>query len=137
MRRVLLVLLVLASVLSVGVGPAVSSPDDVKVRIRRNATISEDGLHMLVRLRVRCPAEPPLLEAFVYINQDGNESQFGGLNPTCDGSWHRSTARVDAFEEAPFHPGRAVATAFVLLCDEAGTECVSGEGSRRIRLREA
>jgi hypothetical protein len=137
MRRIVLVLLVLAGLLSVGVGPAVSAPDKVSVHIRRNATISDDGLHVVIKVRVRCPEEPPLLEAFAYLNQQGNESQFGGLNPTCDGRWHRMPVSVDSFEEAPFHPGRARATAFVLLCDEAGTVCVSGEDSRIVRLREA
>jgi hypothetical protein len=44
---------------------------------------------------------------------------------------------VNAFEDAPLHPGRARATAFVLLCDETSGDCVTGEDSRRIRLREA
>jgi hypothetical protein len=138
MRRILLVLLVLAGLLSVGVGPAVSAPPGkLSVDVRPKATISADGLQAVVRVRVRCPAEPPVLEAFLYVTQVGNESQFAGLNLTCDGRWHRMAVSVSAFEEAPLHPGRARATAFVLLCDEAGAVCLSGEDSRNIHLREA
>jgi hypothetical protein len=136
-RRVLLVLLVLAGLLPVGVGPVVSAPSKLSVHIRRNATISADGLHVVVSVRIRCPAQPPVLEAFAYVTQEGNESDFGGLSPTCDGRWHRMAVSVNAFEDAPLHPGRARATAFVLLCDETSGDCVTGEDSRRIRLREA
>jgi hypothetical protein len=138
MRRILLVLLVLAGSLSVGVGPAVSAPPGkVSVDIRPKGTISADGLNAVVRVRVRCPSQPPVLEAFMYITQEGNESQFAGLNLTCDGRWHRMAVSVDAFEEAPLHAGRANATAFILLCDETTGECIDGQDSRRIFLREA
>jgi hypothetical protein len=137
MRRILLVLLVLGGLLSVGVGPAVSAPGKLSVHIRPNAAISADGLHAVVTVRVRCPIEPPVLEAFLYVTQEGNESQFAGLNLTCDGRWHRMAVSVDAFEEAPLHAGRANATAFILLCDETTGECIDGQDSRRIFLREA
>jgi hypothetical protein len=71
-----------------------------------------------------------LLEAFVMLEQQstGASSQTG-MGPICDGTERPYWVRVQSNENG-FKAGRTHVSAFVLLCDETGGECVQGQESQ-------
>lgn len=87
----------------------------------------------MVHVAVTCTAVGEVLEAFVMVQQDRVSGQGGLFNVKCDGERHRSLARVTALD-GPFLAGEAHASAFVLVCDEAGV-CEQGQASKTIVLR--
>jgi hypothetical protein len=121
---------VLLSLLAAGVvATGASAQGTLTANIQRNATLVSSQAVSL-KVSVRCPSGAEVLEAFVYIVQDGNQSQFAGIPVVCDGSTQRFTVTVNAFPETPFHVGPAQASGFVLL--------LSGESispTRQINVR--
>src|SRR5687767_9510850 len=69
-----------------------------------------------VRLKVTasCPSGEDVLEAFVYVTQDGNQSRFAPVPVVCDGDSHRYNVRVEA-QDFVFHPGPARASGYLLV----------------------
>jgi hypothetical protein len=82
--------------------------------IAKKATLADGGRTVLLTMRATCPAGATILEAFAYVTQDGNESQWGSLPVVCDSTPHGFVVRVDAFDPR-FHRGEAQASAYVLL----------------------
>ena len=72
----------------------------------------ETGLHY------RQPGE--VLEAFLYVNQDGNQGQLASFQPICDDTPHTFTVRAQA-NGFRYHVGEATVSAFVLLTSGAST----------------
>ena len=70
-----------------------------------------------------------VLEAFVYVNQDGNSTNFTGLRVTCDGQPHASNVTVTA-SGFLLHRGAASASGYLLL-----TSGESASPTQRLRLR--
>jgi hypothetical protein len=96
---------------------ALSSPataQGLELRIDKKATIVDGGQGVLVTITTTCPAGGELLEAFVYVNQDGFSSEWGFLNSPCDGTPHESTVEVTALDFL-FHKGKASASGYMLL----------------------
>ena len=67
-----------------------------------------------------CPAGAEVLEAFLYVTQDGNQSQFAFFQPICDDTPHTFTVRAQAVGFR-YHVGEAQVSAFVLLTSGAST----------------
>ena len=131
-RRVLLC----ASLVVATLAPAIpaQAADRLDVDIKRAAQFIS-ATEAQVRVRYVCPSGWTVLEAFLYITQDGNTSQFEGFSPTCDGRKHWATLTVDAFEETPFHRGTANATAYLLLEVPGGSDTASAGDTGVIHLR--
>ena len=69
-------------------------------------------------LHYRQPGE--VLEAFLYVNQDGNQGQFASFQPICDDTPHTFTVRAQA-NGFRYHVGQAQVSAYVLLSSGAST----------------
>jgi hypothetical protein len=69
---------------------------------------------------VTCPAGAEVLEAFLYVTQDGNQSQFASFQPICDDTPHTFTVRAQAVGFR-FHVGEAQVSGYVLLASGVST----------------
>jgi hypothetical protein len=136
MKRWLLIALFIAVAILIGMRDAVpaQATEGVVVKIAPKALLARDGMSARLKVKVRCPAGLEVLEGFAYINQSGNESDFGGLNPVCDGERHKVYVTVNA-SDTPFTRGQANASAFLLLIDPATQETQQGQDSRIIKLK--
>jgi hypothetical protein len=117
---------------------SVSAAQGITVALKANATLLEEGQAVQVRVRATCPTGYTVLEAFVYIGQEGNESDFAFIPLACqDKQKPRDfVIRVPMFpDNPPFHPGDATATAFVLIEDPATGDTLSGGDNRAIRIK--
>ena len=74
----------------------------------------DGGQAVDVQVAVTCPAGGVVLEAFLYVTQQGNESDFAFFHPVCDGTPHSLTVRAAALDFV-FHRGKARLSALVLL----------------------
>jgi hypothetical protein len=88
-----------------------------------------------VRLLVRCPAGARVVEAFVYVVQDGFTSPFAFLPVRCEGRPRLYTARVRPPEERPFAPGEARVSGYVLVEDPLTGMTTDTSPTRVVRLR--
>jgi hypothetical protein len=131
MRR-LLALLALVGAMGMLPAPAALAQETVTAQIAKKAFLVDDGQAVLVTVTVACAAGSEVLEAFVYVVQDGNTSQFAGVPAVCDGLAHTFQVRVSALD-TPFHPGRATASGFVLVTTATGTASTSPTAGIRIR----
>lgn len=108
----------------------------VLVKIMPQASLLEDGNAVRVTTKIGCdPEAGEVLEAFVYVTQAGNESQFAGIPLRCTTQQDKYQVRVAAYPDAPFTPGRARVSAFVLLYDPTTEETVSGGDTREVKIR--
>jgi hypothetical protein len=73
-----------------------------------------------VQVTVTCPAGAEVVEAFLYVNQDGNQGEFAFFQPTCDGNPHPFTVRAQAVGFR-YPVGQAQVSAYVLLSSGAST----------------
>jgi hypothetical protein len=99
--------------------PAVdAAPSPVRVRLESGtrAKLIGQGEAVGIRVKGRCTLGAEVLEAFVYITQDGFTSQMAGIPLVCDGAQHVSLVRVAALDAA-FHSGTATASAYALVVD--------------------
>jgi hypothetical protein len=134
-RSLMVALVVLAS--TVAAAPAQARrPVPVVVDVAPEARLVDGGRAALLRVKVRCPSGFRVLEAFAYLTQAGNQSDFGGLPATCDGKPHLFTVRVSSFQGEPaFRPGRAVGTGFLLIVHRATGKSRQGDDTQPLRLR--
>jgi hypothetical protein len=120
---------VLALLIATPTAIAATTHEKLAAEIAETATLVQGGHAVLVTVRVACPAGSRIIEAFAYVTQDGNQSQFGFMPLTCDGAArHAFVVRADA-PDKPFHFGTARASAYVLLENE------SASPTRIVRLR--
>ena len=87
------------------------------VEVAPTATLISRGEAVLVTLTVECPSGSQALEAFVYVVQDGNTSQFAGVPVRCNDRAHRYVVMVHASPDAPFHSGAARVSGYFLVGD--------------------
>jgi hypothetical protein len=135
--RLLLLSLVLLFLLSATWSPrAATAQGAVTVQIGKNAALVDGGQAARLEVTVTCaPSTLEVLEAFIYVVQEDQTSQFTGVLVTCDGRPHTATVLVRAFSESPFQRGKALASAHVLLLDPATGATVSDGDSRTIKLK--
>jgi hypothetical protein len=115
--RVLVVLLGLAALLVVR--PA-AAQETLAVEIAPTARLIQGGKAVVVQARVTCPAGAEVLEAFLYVNQDGNQGEFAFFQPVCDGTPHTFAVRAQPVGFR-YHVGPATVSGFVLLTSGAST----------------
>lgn len=114
--------------------PSVVHAHSITVEVGRVAVLLNGGSALEVDVTVTCPKTRIPLEAFVYVVQNGNESQFAGIPVVCRGFARRYIVNVPAGER-PFTRARAVASAFMLatIGDTSATE--SGDDNRPLLIR--
>jgi hypothetical protein len=128
----LVTLLALVGVLAALPPSAAVGQETVTATIGKKATLVDDGQAVLVTVTVACAAGSEVLEAFVYVTQDGNTSQFAGIPVVCDGTAHTFTVRVPALD-SPLHLGKATASGYVLVTSGTGTASASPTATITIR----
>ena len=129
-------LTVLVSILVLGsFAGAASGQMSVTVELGRRATLLEGGQAIVTEVEVACSPGREILEAFVYVTQDGHQSQFAGIPVRCTGQPRSYLVTVRAFADQPFHAGEAYASAYVLVYDRATGMTQSGQASRTIEIR--
>ena len=120
MRRAALACLVtLLVVLSVGASIAEAAPRSLQASIAPEATLVDGGSAALLSVTVSCAGGSDVLEAFVYVTQDGLQSSFAPIPVHCGGT-RAYTVRVAAPAGTTFHVGTASASGYVLV-DRKGT----------------
>ncbi len=122
--RVLVTVVVVAAMVAPS---AVSAEGKVVADLAESATLVGAGEAADIEVTVTCPKRHDVLEAFVYITQDGYTSQFAGIGiKKCKGKPVTYTVRVRAFEDTPFHRGGASASSYVVVYSADGSETISG-----------
>lgn len=115
MRKCALAISILA-ILAVLAAPASAvKPGPVQASIAPEATIVEGGAAVLVTLTVRCAGGSDVLEAFVYVSQEGQQSPFTPIQVRCGGKARTYVVRVPAPEGTTFQAGTAQASGFILV----------------------
>ena len=115
--RILVVLLGLGVLL---LAPRAAAQETLVVEIAPTARLIQGGKAVVVQVTVTCPTGAEVLEAFLYVNQDGNQGQFASFQPICDDTPHTFTVRAQAVGFR-YHVGEAQVSAFVLLTSGAST----------------
>jgi hypothetical protein len=120
MARPLRILVVLIGLGALLLAPRAAAQEALAVEIAPTARLIQGGKAVVVQVTVTCPTGAEVLEAFLYVNQDGNQGQFAFFQPICDDTSHTFTvrARADSFR---YHVGEATVSAFVLLTSGAST----------------
>jgi hypothetical protein len=114
MARSLRILIVLVGVLVMLVAPQAAAQGTLAVKIASKATLVDGGQAVDVAVTVTCPAGGVVLEAFLYVTQQGNESDFAFFQPVCDGTPHDFIVRAQAVDFV-FQRGKARVSTLLLL----------------------
>jgi hypothetical protein len=120
MARPLRILVVLIGLGALLLGPRAAAQETLVVEIAPTARLAKGGKAVVVQVTVTCPTGAEVLEAFLYVTQDGTPSQFASFQPICDDTPHTFTVRAQA-DGFRFHVGEAQVSAFVLLTNGAST----------------
>jgi hypothetical protein len=116
--RILVVLIALGTLL---IAPRAAAQEALAVEIAPTASLVQGGKAVAVQVTVTCPTGAEVLEAFLYVNQDGNQGQFEPLQLTCDNTPHTFTVQAQPGTDFRYHAGQAQVSAFVLLTSGAST----------------
>ena len=120
MARPLRILVVLIGLGALLLGPRAAAQETLVVEIAPTARLIQVGKAVVVQVTVTCPTGAEVLEAFLYVTQDGNQGQFASFQPICDDTPHTFTVRAQA-DGFRFHVGEAQVSAFVLLTSGGST----------------
>jgi hypothetical protein len=90
-------------------------PGPVQASISPEATLVEGGAAALVTVTVRCAGGSNVLEAFIYVTQEGQQSRFTPIQVRCGGKARTYVVRVPAPEGTTFKAGTAQASGFILV----------------------
>ena len=116
--RILVILLGLGALL---LAPQAVAQEALAAEIAPTARLLQGGKAVAVQVTVTCPTGAEVLEAFLYVNQDGNQGQFASFQPICDDTPHTFTVRAQPQLGFRYHVGQAQVSAFVLLTSGAST----------------
>lgn len=117
--------------------PLTSVEARVAVEIAPSAALIGGGEAVAVTVTVACaPPRLQVLEAFVYVTQDGSTTNFAPIPVTCAGRRQTSTVRVTRGPDQPLlHTGSAQASAYVLLIHPRTGATQSGSATQGITIR--
>lgn len=105
-----------ALALAAAAAPAQAAPPGpVQASIASQATLVEGGDAVLVSVTVKCAGGSDVLEAFVYVTQDEQQSAFTPIPVRCGGRARTYVIRVAAPEGFTFHTGTASASGYALV----------------------
>lgn len=109
----------------------------LSVDIGKTATLVDGGQAVELRIRTVCAIEGvEVLEAFVYVTQNANQSQFAPIPVSCSDK-HRpqkATVVVPALDFL-FQEGDANVSAYILVVDPVTGADYSVNGGGLIRIR--
>jgi hypothetical protein len=88
----------------------------VQLTLGPSAKILGGGTAARIPIRGLCTPGAEVLEAFVYLSQDGQSSEWGFIPLVCDGARHDALVEVQTIDFA-FHPGLATASGYALVVD--------------------
>jgi hypothetical protein len=120
MARPLRILVVLIGLGALLLAPRATAQEALGVEIAPTARLVKGGKAVAVQVTVTCPTGAEVLEAFLYVNQDGNQGEFAFFQPICDGTPHTSMVRAQAVGFR-YHVGEATVSGYVLLTSGAST----------------
>ncbi len=109
--------------------------ESLTAEIANQAKLQNNGQAVRLTISVYCPAGYEVLEAFVYITQDGNQSQYGRIPVRCDGKQHGYTVRVIAYDGRPFQYGSASASGYILVYNPTTGTTQSTSPTQDITIR--
>lgn len=89
-------------------------PGPVQASIAPEASLKDGGAAVVVDVTVSCAGGSDVLEAFVYVTQDGQQSRSVPIPVRCGGRARTYSVRVPAPEGTMFHAGAASASGYVL-----------------------
>ena len=115
--RILVALIALGALL---LAPRAAAQESLAVDIAPTARLVKGGKAAVVQVTVTCPTGAEVLEAFLYVNQDGNQGEFAFFQPICDGTPHTFMVRAQAVGFR-YHVGEATVSGYVLLTSGAST----------------
>ena len=136
-RSKIILLFVLVLLLAAARNGAALAKQALSIDISRTATLVDGGQAVEVNIKTVCAIEGvEVFEAFVYVTQNGNQSQFAPISVSCSGSSkpQKSIARVPALDFL-FQKGDANASAYVLLVDPITGADYSVSVGEAIRIR--
>lgn len=90
-------------------------PGPVQASLDPQASLADGGAAVVVRVSVSCAGGSDVLEAFVYVTQDGAQSPFAPIPVRCGGPARTYTVRVPAPAGSTFHAGTASGSGYVLV----------------------
>jgi hypothetical protein len=114
MARWLRVLVLCIGMLGVLFVPRAVAQETLAIEIAKKATLVDGGQAVELQVTVTCPAGAEVLEAFLYVTQDGNQTPFASFQPICDGTPHTFLVRAQAVGFV-FHQGKAQVSGYLLL----------------------
>jgi hypothetical protein len=120
MARSLRILIVLIGLGALLLAPRAAAQETLAVEIARTARLIKGGKAVVVQVTVTCPTGAEVLEAFLYVNQDGNQGEFAFFQPICDSTPHTFMVRAQAVGFR-YHVGEATVSGYVLLTSGAST----------------
>jgi hypothetical protein len=86
----------------------------LSVGVGRRGALADDSETALVTLQVRCPPGSEVLESFLYLVQDGEQTAFAPFTPDCDRPVERIVVAVPA-GSAELEAGTANVSGYLLL----------------------
>jgi hypothetical protein len=120
MAKLLRILVVFVGLAALLLAPRAAAQEALAVEIAPTARLVKGGKAVAVQVTVTCPTGAEVLEAFLYVNQDGNQGEFAFFQLICDGSPHTFTVRAQAVDFR-YHVGQAQVSGYVLLTSGAST----------------
>ena len=120
MARPLRILVVLIGLGTLLLAPRAAAQETLTIEIAPTARLLQGGKAVAVQVTVTCPTGAEVVEAFLYVNQDGNQGQFASFQPICDDTPHTFTVRAQA-NGFRYHVGEATVSGYVLLSSGAST----------------
>jgi len=121
MARPLRILVVLIGLGALLLAPRAAAQEALAVEIAPTARLIQGGKAVAVQVTVTCPTGAEVLEAFLYVNQDGNQGQYASFQPVCDGTPHTFMVRAHAGFGFRYHVGEATVSGYVLLSNLTST----------------
>jgi hypothetical protein len=61
--------------------PRAAAQEALAVEVAPTARLIQGGKAVVVQVTVTCPTGAEVLEAFLYVNQDGNQGEFASFQP--------------------------------------------------------
>jgi hypothetical protein len=131
-----ILLIITLTITAVFAGPAFAK-QSLSVDIGKTATLVDGGQAVELKVKTVCAIEGfEVLEAFVYVTQNGNTSQFAPIPVSCSNIPRpkKATVIVPALDFL-FQEGEANASVFILLIDPVSGETVSTSPTQVIKIR--
>jgi hypothetical protein len=106
----------------------------VRVEVGPSAKLTEDGQAVRVKVKFTCLPVDYILEALLFVQQEGAYSEGFLSSVVCDGKTHVQMEEVETLD-GPFRPGEAFVSAFVLVClDAECAQSAQGQVTRLVRV---